>query len=180
MTALSQQVLDALSPTKPIYAVLDGARDRRIGGWVSDTRAPAWCLWRGKLPAVVERVAPFLLRLERGREYTDRLFSVGWDSAWGILLAGDVPSRELRRHLRRFLRVRTEQGRIMTFRYYDPRVLRIFLPVLSGTEAAEFFGPIEAFAAAGESPDVFHVFRRNGSGVEDRAISSVAGVQGVA
>jgi hypothetical protein len=177
MSALSQQVLDALPPAKAIYAVLDGARDRRISGWVFDTRAPAWCLWRGKLPAVAERVAPFLLRLERGSEYTERLFTAGWDNAWGVLLATDAPSRELRRHLRRFLRVRTEQGRIMNFRYYDPRVLRIFLPVLSATEATEFFGPVEAFAAAGESPGAFHLFRRNGPAVEDRV---VGGVQGVA
>jgi len=163
VSSLSQEVLDALSRTAPIYGILDGARDRRIRNWVSDTRAPAWCLWRGDLPAAVERVAPYLLRFERGREYTERFFNVGWNHAWGVLFASKAPSRELRRHLRRFLRVRTEQGRIMSLRYYDPRVLRLLLPALSAEEASNFFGPIEAFAAEAEQPGSLQVFHRGGT-----------------
>jgi len=180
MSSRSQTILDAISGTAPIYAILDGGRDRRIRNWVFDTRAPAWCLWRGELPAAAESVAPFLLRLERGREYTERFFSAGWENAWGILFASDARSRDLRRHLRRFLRVRTEEGRIVSFRYYDPRVLRLFLPALSPAEASGFFGPIEAFAAEAELPGAFHLFRRHDAGVEHRLIGGAVDLQGVA
>ncbi len=45
---------------QPLYAVLDGARDRRIRGWIKDTRAPGWCLYRGDLLAALENAAPWL------------------------------------------------------------------------------------------------------------------------
>ena len=37
-----------------------------------------------------------------------------------------LPVDELRRHLRRFLLVKDESGRQLYFRYYDPRVLRLY------------------------------------------------------
>jgi hypothetical protein len=165
--ALGTRVLDALSPTKPIYAVLDGARDPRVRGWVFDTRAPAWCLWRGRLPEAAQDVAPYLLRLDHAA--AERFFRAAWQNAWGILLASDASVRELRRHLRRFLRVRTEEGKVLLFRYYDPRVLRVFLPSLAAADAADFFGPVEAFAAEADEPGAFHVFRRSAGAVESRA-----------
>lgn len=165
-------ILSALHPTAPVYAMLDGARERRIRGWVLDTRAAAWCLWRGELPGAVADAAPWLLRLERDQEYTQRFFQVGWGNAWGILLASDAPSRELRRHLRRFLRVRTEQGKILLFRYYDPRVLRIYLPTLTAQDAARFFGPVLAFAAE-EDGGGYRIFRSNRGQIEDRGFWTI-------
>ena len=40
MSSLSTRLLSELDPLQPLYAVLDGARDPRIRGWVLDTRAP--------------------------------------------------------------------------------------------------------------------------------------------
>src|ERR1700682_51153 len=100
-----------------------------------------WCLYRGVLPAAVENAAPWLLRLVSGQPYVEQFFARGWNQSWGTLLACAAPSRDLRRHLRRFLRVRTEDGRILVFRYYDPRVLRAYLPTCTPEEIAAFFGP---------------------------------------
>jgi hypothetical protein len=136
------QVLSALPAAEPLYAVLDGARDRHIRGFALDSHAPCWCLYRGELPAALENAAPWLLRLTPGSAYTST-----------------APSRELRRHLRRFLLARTEAGRKLLFRYYDPRVLRIYLPTCTPAELATFFGPISAFAAPGEKPGTVELFR---------------------
>jgi hypothetical protein len=46
----------------------------------------------------------------------------------------------------------------MLFRYYDPRVLRVVLPALKPADAADFFGPVTAFATEGEQPGQPHVF----------------------
>src|SRR5436305_12350506 len=94
-------VLDQLSRHGRVYALLDGARDRGVRRFVLDSRAAAWCLWRSSraLPSELEDVAPYLLVLTPGQEYVERFFQVGWQNAWGILLACDAPSRELRRHL---------------------------------------------------------------------------------
>jgi hypothetical protein len=92
---------------------------------VLDSRAPAWCLYRGKLPGPLEDAAPWMVRLVPG--LTDALLLKMWNRSWGIVLASPLPSRELRRHLRKFLRVATEGRRTLVFRYYDPRVLCVFL-----------------------------------------------------
>jgi hypothetical protein len=170
MSPASAQILAALGTRQPLYAVLDGARDRHIRGWALDTRAPSWCLYRGDLPAELDNAAPRLLRLVPGSAAFDQFFARGWQNAWGILLASAAPSRELRRHLRRFLRVRSEEGRIFAFRYYDPRVLRAYLPTCTPQEIASFFGPVSAFVAEGEEGGPAHLFRSSNAGLESRLL----------
>ena len=82
MSSLSTRLLSELDPRQPWYAVLDGARDPRIRGWVLDTRAPSWSLYRGVLPAAVENAAPWLLRLVPGQPYVEQLFARGWNQSW--------------------------------------------------------------------------------------------------
>ena len=49
----------------------------------------------------------------------------------------------LRHHLKGFLRVRGESGQKMMFRYYDPRVLRVYLPTCN---------PIDTQLVCSDSP----------------------------
>jgi hypothetical protein len=44
-----------------------------------------------------------------------------------------------------------EQGQQAYFRYYDPRVLRRFLPSFLAEEAGGFFGPIQRFYLEGDT-----------------------------
>jgi len=45
--------------------------------------------------------------------------------------------------------VKDERGNRLVFRYYDPRVLRVYLPTCSPSELRTVFGPIECFWAEG-------------------------------
>jgi hypothetical protein len=54
--------------------------------------------------------------------------------------------------LRHFLIVHTSDGKAYYFRYYDPRVLRPYLPTCTAGELTEFFGPIQTWIAEGEDP----------------------------
>ncbi len=171
MNPAAEFVLGALPANEPLYAVLDGARDRAIRGWLVSTRAPSWCLYAGALTEPLLDAAPHLLRLGRGHPYVDVLFERGFGNAWGVLLACSGPARALRRHLRTFLRVRTEDGRYMAFRWYDPRVLRLYLPTCTPGELASVFGPISAFACEGEEPGTVHLFRRSGGALEQRLLT---------
>jgi hypothetical protein len=155
----STRILAELDIREPSYAVLDGARDPRIRRWIFDTRAPRWCLYRGRLPPAIEDAAPWLLRVIPGDPRIEEFLARGWGRSWGILFTSQAPSRELRRHLRRFLRVRTAQGRILAFRYYDPRVLRVYLPSCEPAENATFFGPITSLIAESEDGGPARVFR---------------------
>jgi len=65
-------------------------------------------------------------------------------------------------HLRRFLTVRTEKGKKLLFRFYDPRVLRLYLPTCTSTELNTFFGPVERFVCEGGDSQTALVHSRVG------------------
>jgi hypothetical protein len=56
------------------------------------------------------------------------------------MLKSSLPIFELHKHFRKFLLVSTEEGKQLYFRFYDPRVLRIFLPTCNPAQLVEFFG----------------------------------------
>lgn len=170
MSGLEQRLLADLHPSEPVYAVVDGARGPHVRAWAVHGEAPAWCLYREPLPEKLLALAPYLRRLGRGHAATSRFFIEGLGDAWGVLLASAAPSKALRVHLRRFFKVRTEEGATLLFRWYDPRVLRVFLPTLTPAELARFFGPITAFAAEGQEEGSYHLFRRTAQGLDHRLV----------
>jgi hypothetical protein len=142
-----------------VYAVLDGARDGRIHQMVGSSDLAWCCLYAGAVPAELREVAPYLVHLRPQALFTSELLAACWGQAWGIWLVSAAPFEEIRRHLRRFLRVKDERGRKLLFRYYDPIVLAAFLPTCTAAELAELFGPIDAFLvetdAAGEITELW-------------------------
>jgi hypothetical protein len=129
-----------------VYAVLDGARDRRIHTAVRDAGLPAVCLFSGALSPALAAAAPYLVQLRRASPFVRFILQNGWGNAWGIFAMSMATTEEMRRHLRRFLRVVDADGRRLFFRYYDPRVLRLYLPTCTEDELAAVFGPIQRFS----------------------------------
>jgi hypothetical protein len=133
-----------------VWAILDCARDPKIYLALLESRLEFRCLYSGKLPWALEMVAPQLVELLPDHRLTARLLDDGWGRAWGVFLRLDDPST-LRHHLRRFLQVRDETGRRLLFRYYDPRVLRTYLPTCTAEELALIFGPVDGWIAEGNA-----------------------------
>ena len=136
---------------QPLWAVLDGARSDRIHDFLRRSRRAQACVLAGRLHPALARAAPYLLRLEQPDMLTRELLAECWGEAWGILIASDRPLEELRRHLASLFRVRTEDGRSLVFRFYDPRVLRAYLPTCIPAELERFFGPVAAVLIEGNA-----------------------------
>lgn len=130
---------DAVRPPR-VYAVLDCARDPAIYDLVARSYRERSCLFAGKLEPELEMASPFLLEVQAGDSITDQILQRGWTDAWGILIRTDASFRTVRRHLRTLLRVRTEDGRFLLFRFYDPRTLNAYLPTCTPQELALVFG----------------------------------------
>jgi len=146
-----------------VWAVLDLARDSRIRAALVESRLEYLCLYEGALPRVLEDAAPHIVQLLPGHRLTLRLLEEGWGRSWGCFLTiGDASN--LRRHLRRFLRVRDEAGRALLFRYYDPRVLRVYLPTCTASELAAVFGPLSSWLVESEGGTSAIEFRRAPAG----------------
>jgi hypothetical protein len=61
---------------------------------------------------------------------------------------------DVRHHLRHFLMVEIEGGKPVYFRFYDPRVLRVYLPTCTDQERQQFFGPLANYLMEGEEKSV--------------------------
>jgi hypothetical protein len=144
---------DSVRPVN-MWAVLDGAKDERIYNLVSRCYLGKCCLFAGELSPELERAAPHLVQVSPRDGVSDSLLTLGWGRAWGIFIQSDDSIRTLRRHLRTLLRVKDDAGRYLLFRYYDPRVLRVYLPTCLDPELKSMFGSsITRFCLESEDSD---------------------------
>ena len=143
---------DSLRPVN-WWAILDAAKDERVFDLVSRSYLDKCCLFAGDLFPQLERTAPHLMQLSSRDTVTNLLLTYCWGNAWGVFVKSDAPIRTLRRHLRTLLRVKDESGRYLLFRYYDPRVLRVYLPTCHSGELKTVFGSaIENFRMEARNP----------------------------
>jgi hypothetical protein len=146
-----------------IYAVLDAARSPEILDRLREEPEGWTCLYRGESAEALGDVAPYLVQLEPGGALLRWLIEKGIGDSWGILALSAERIDILHRHFRKFLLAQDEEGRILYFRFYDPRVLRVFLPICTPEEAREFFGPVTKFIVE-ESEDKLRPFSLRSSG----------------
>jgi hypothetical protein len=156
-------VAELWPPRRPeretVFAVLDGARDERIAPAVQKAGLEHACLYRGELAQTLSDVAPYLVALEPRHEFTRWLLTHGWGQSWGIFAVSQAPLADLRRHFRKFLMVYDETGKPLYFRFYDPRVLRIFLPTCDADQLQSLFGPILRYVTEDEDGTGLLIFR---------------------
>ena len=102
-------------------------------------------LYQGDIGESLANVSPYLLSLPKDEQESCWFAEAGFGQSWGLFVAAFVGFDDLRRHLRKFNIVYREDGTPLVFRFYDPRVLRLFLPLCTADELRRFFGPIESF-----------------------------------
>ncbi len=134
------------------YAILDGASVSDLLPQLDKTRPEFICLYRGELKPDLAMAAPYLVKLEPESEFANWVLSAGWGKHWGVFAISPADLTAIRQHFRKFLTVHNEAGKPLIFRYYDPRVMRTFLPTCEPGELADFFGPVEGFVMEGEDP----------------------------
>lgn len=139
-----------------VFAILDGASVPDLRDALYRMQPEHVCLYRGELAPDMAEVAPYLVRLERDSEFAEWVIEKGWGNHWGIFAEADADLHTLRQHFRRFLTVHDSDGKPLIFRYYDPRVMRVYLPTCNAEELAAIFGPVSAYllegAVEGDSP----------------------------
>lgn len=137
------------------YALLDGARDPHIAHMVRTSGLPFECLYAGMLTSALAAAAPYLVQLTPESRFYKDLVPRAWGNAWGIFVVArpDVTLHAMRKHFRTILRVKDEQGQILVFRFYDPRVLRVYLPTCTATELTQVFGLVDTIWVEAEGAE---------------------------
>jgi len=135
------------------YVILDGARDDRVFPMVHTSGLDFACLLSGKLPRALAKAAPYLLELRPNHPFLHRVLEAGWGRSWGFFFTSDEELAVLRRHFRGFLKVKNDRtGKSMFFRFFDPRVLRVYLPTCTGEELVFVLDPVDTCYVEGEDP----------------------------
>ncbi|MHC4742286.1 MAG: DUF4123 domain-containing protein [Planctomycetota bacterium] len=152
-----------------VYAVLDGASVPQLPQMLWKREPEHVCLYRGELEPDIAAVAPYLVKLEHDHPFTKMVCEQGWGKHWGIFAIApvEVELRDLRQHFRRFLMVYDPDGKLVYFRYYDPRVLRVYLPTCNAEEIRSVFGPISNYVF--EDEDSSAMLRLSPDGEKVRA-----------
>ncbi len=168
-----RSVLWPKGPRSDVWAILDPARDPKSYWTLVNSHLNYSCLFAGRLPDALEQVAPHLVQLDPEDEFTDYLAAQVGNSL-GVFFQCDAAMKTVRHHLRKLLTVRDPRGRKLLFRYYDPRVLRVFLPTCDSSELDQMYGPIKTYWTESPEADQVIEFRRGRLGLEVSNLKIVA------
>jgi pSer/pThr/pTyr-binding forkhead associated (FHA) protein len=137
------------------YFLLDAACKDKIGALIASAAERVQCLYDGNSAVELAPWAPYLVDLPRGSKLAEEILKEGWGKGWASFFVSRHSFEDLRHHFRKFLMVKLGDGSEAYFRFYDPRVLRDFLPTSTSEELVEFFGPVDRWFIETKDPAHF-------------------------
>ena len=143
-----------------LYAILDACdapavpdKARELG------ETAAVSLFKGSAQEDYSTVAPYLFKVSP--ETLDWIVATLWNQPWGVFVLSKADLESLRLHFRHFLLVQLPDGERWFFRYYDPRILKVYLPNCIEWELQKFICTKTAAMPTGDItvPSTSMVFR---------------------
>jgi len=138
--------------TPRVYGVVDCAIDPRLYEHVARLEPQsAACLFEGRLHPQVRAVSPYLVELSPTDPLNRLWIGEGWGRSWGILIGSQADLPVVRRRLRHFTQARLPAGEgPVLFRFWDPRVFRVYLPLVEADQLDDWFRAIDHYIAETE------------------------------
>lgn len=155
-----------------LYAILDAYQAPAVPPKVQELgKERALCLFIGPAEEKYWELAPYLITVEETTlEWILRNLK---DKPWGIFVLSKSGLETLRTHFRRFLIVQLPDGERWYFRYYDPRLLPIYLSNCLPQELELFYGPVRSFAIPSTESASISLFFTSEGGYGQVALPSV-------
>jgi hypothetical protein len=151
---LPEKIKQTLTPPEGqrLYAVLDGASVPGLLDKFKDHPKEHFSLIPGRMEPDLAAAAPYVVELIPGGKLMDWLVEEGWGKHWGLFVHCKREPLPVRSHFRMLFQVRDPEGKNMYFRFYDPRVMRLYLPTCTAEELATVFGPVSGYLLEGQDP----------------------------
>jgi pSer/pThr/pTyr-binding forkhead associated (FHA) protein len=130
---------------RPLYAILDAARDQMVLALLAQFDNQYQSLYEGAQGDQLAEAAPYLVHLPPEAPLLAKLVELGWGNSWGIFFTSDKDFKEVRKHFRRFLIVKAPTGEELYFRFYDPRVFGQVFVIFDQSQVREFSQVISCF-----------------------------------
>ncbi len=144
-----------------LYAIVDSARNDEVFQYFLNDKIEYKSLFEGKADVKFFSVSGFLVECKRDSTLFNWLTTEAWGSSCSVFFLSKASFSEVLKHLQKFIRVYLEDDDIVYFRFYDPRVLRVYLPTCNSKEIRTFFGEIESFFVEGEDQKVMIEFQKD-------------------
>jgi len=169
---MNQQLFkDTLSsPMTRTYCILDGAAVPDLPKRLYQLDPPNHSLIRGELTPDMVHVAPYVAIMMPNEKFTAWVIENSFGKNWGIYVQSRFSIFEMRRHFRSLISVHDEEGMPMIFRFYDPRVIRKFLPTCDKDQLKVFFGNVDTYFVEAEEEDKLLAYRYRNGELETREI----------
>lgn len=135
------------------YLLIDAARaDKNMGEvFTYDLRIKS--LYEGRRAVAFKNVCPYLSDMVYNSDFSDWYFKTGWGDSWGVFVISELDFDALIDHFRQFIKVEDMFGKSYFFRFYDPRVLRKFLPTCDEQQLERLFNGVEHYIVEDENPE---------------------------
>ncbi|MBF0235755.1 MAG: DUF4123 domain-containing protein [Desulfamplus sp.] len=160
------------SLSKPLFAILDAARDEEILGHIYQGKEHFAILFEGEQAEELIGVGPYLVAFSKPSDLLESIIEKGWGNSWGIFISSDADFKTLLTHFRQLLIVQLEEGEQVYFRYYDPRVLRVYLPTCDEDQLQQLFGPVHSFSMEDEEKNLQN-FTLTHNGLQKNALLQI-------
>jgi hypothetical protein len=132
------------------YIIIDQASTQDISYELEKVFTKGEVLLQGKYKKMFFDVAPLFCALNAETiNYAEHHL---WGMSAALFVMSSKDEFQLIKTLSANTEIVTDDDEVMFFRYYDPRVLRIFLPTCSKEQLKEFFGAVEYFICEDEDP----------------------------
>jgi hypothetical protein len=153
-----------------LYGVVDAAQDcelafEAVTGFGKVIRS----LFQGEAAPALAHVTPYLVPIDPESGYLQN-WAARLGKRAGILLLTSANDDALYLHLRNMFVVQDEKGQEYFFRFYDPRVLRQYVPTCTPDEIRTFFGPVRVIAAEGSKAGTLTKYTTGPAGVAEATI----------
>jgi hypothetical protein len=137
-----------------LYMLLDPARNPDVLLKLDQLGLPMMPIFYREVSKELRPVVPYLTTCYADSPLVSWLAEHGWGQGWGTIMLSSAPASEMCRHLCPLMCVQLENGQKAIFRYWDPRVLREFLPACHEDQMLAVFGPINRFLLEGKEGEV--------------------------
>lgn len=138
-----------------LYMIIDCAHDTRILPALAKSLNSRCCLFNEEnISETIKAVAPFLVKIKNIDEFVSWCIDEGMHRHWMIFFtSADQHVSDLRLHFKRFSLANTPDGKQYFFRYYDARVLPVFITSCEQREREDFFRHCRTVWAPQVSPE---------------------------
>ena len=127
-----------------LYALIDAYDAPAVPARVQELgRERAVSLFIGEAEKKYWDLAPYLIQVDEPT--LEWMLRTVWNAPCGVFVISKSGLETLRTHFRRFLMVQLPDGERWYFRYYDPRILKVYLENCRTDELDIFYGPVRGF-----------------------------------